>query len=469
MIDLLELSKYTENNRIEAKLALGGLPQSIWETYSAFANTMGGVILLGVTEYSDKSLHPVDLPNRDNLIKEFFSELENPNRVSKNVLVEQDVKKVEVEGKRIVMITVPKAVGSDKPVYVNGVIYGGTYRRNGEGDYRCTRDEVDFMVVDARRKTRDMGVLKGLSSRAINFESVKKFRSYLKELGCSKRLEKLTNKDFLVKIGALTKGKRVLRPTGAGLIMFGKYDYIKNSLPNFSLKYLSHAFSSQKDSLTFLGNAFDFFGFIFGELKSTLKLHGLENERQIVRGVVEALANCIVNADYYQQNSVIISNQKDTLYFINSGSFRIDVETAKRGGVSDPRNSALVKMFNLISVGKGEGSGISSIYSAWQKYQLPAPIIKEDFSPDKISFVLSLTNCQAGEGLNDTPKETVKLVAKQAVIEYLTQNVTATTKELKNLLNVSYEILRECLDELIADQTIIAEGVSYTAPYRLKR
>ena len=120
MIDFNNLNKYRENNRIEAKKAMGGLPKSIWETYSAFANTLGGIILLGVEEHANKSLHVVDLPDPEKLIKEFWDIVNNPQKTSVNILSGKDVYPLEVNGKHIVVINVPRADRSYKPVYIDG-------------------------------------------------------------------------------------------------------------------------------------------------------------------------------------------------------------------------------------------------------------------------------------------------------------------------------------------------------------
>ena len=143
MLDFQNLRQYRENNRIEAKQALGGLPESLWETYSAFANADGGVILLGVEELADKSLHALDLLDPQWLIDDFWAIINDPAQVSENILTPEDVRIHEVDGKHIIAITVPRA---SRPIYIGGDPWRGTYRRSGEGDCRCPREEVEAML-----------------------------------------------------------------------------------------------------------------------------------------------------------------------------------------------------------------------------------------------------------------------------------------------------------------------------------
>ena len=146
MIDLDHLEKYRENNRLEAKRAVCGLPQSLWETYSAFANTQGGVILLGVEEHRDRSLHPVDLPDPSGLLQDFWEIINDLDKVSANILKDRDVREVSLQGKHIIVIYVPRAPMEDLPVYLGGSPQNGTFWRSGEGDFRCRPEEVLAMA-----------------------------------------------------------------------------------------------------------------------------------------------------------------------------------------------------------------------------------------------------------------------------------------------------------------------------------
>lgn len=142
------LGEYQEDNRIEAKQAQGGLPHSLWETYSAFANSLGGVILLGVTELADKSLRSVPLFDPQELVDEFWSMVNDPTVVSANILSPEDVSIVRSGGNEIVVIFVPRANFRHRPVYIGADVYRGSYYRCGEGDCHLPRREVDAMLRD---------------------------------------------------------------------------------------------------------------------------------------------------------------------------------------------------------------------------------------------------------------------------------------------------------------------------------
>ena len=231
MIDFSNLTAYRENNRIEAKKALGGLPRSIWETYSAFSNTNGGIILLGVEESKDKSLHPVDLPDPDKLIKAFWDIINNPNKVSVNILTDKDVSVQEVEGNRIIAIRVPRADRYDKPVYLDDNPMTGSFRRNGEGDYRCTREEVQAMLRDAAVQTQDMRVLEKMERDVLDADTIRRYRIRMKNHRPGHVWEELEDEAFLYRLGALGRGEDgLLHPTAAGLLMFGfEYEIVKET------------------------------------------------------------------------------------------------------------------------------------------------------------------------------------------------------------------------------------------------
>ena len=143
----IDLEGCRESSRLEAKRALGGLPESIWENYSAFANTCGGVILLGVEEHRDKSLHPVDLPDAPGILQDFWEIINDPDKVSANILTDRDVRQLTLQGKRIIVIDVPRAPLKDLPVYLGNSPQNGTFWRSGEGDFRCSPEEVLQMAA----------------------------------------------------------------------------------------------------------------------------------------------------------------------------------------------------------------------------------------------------------------------------------------------------------------------------------
>lgn len=145
------LTEYREDNRIEAKRAQGGFPHSLWETYSAFANTLGGVILLGVAESEkDKFLYSVPLPDPQALVNQFWTLVQNPAVVSVNLLQPEDVQILASGENQVVAIFVPRAPFRQRPVYIGGDPYVGTYFRMGEGDCRCPRHEVEAMLRDQK-------------------------------------------------------------------------------------------------------------------------------------------------------------------------------------------------------------------------------------------------------------------------------------------------------------------------------
>lgn len=81
--------------------------------------------------------------------------------------------------------------------------------------------------------------------------------------------------------------------------------------------------------------------------------------------VFRSMANCILNAVFYLPRGIVILKDIDKIILQNPGTIRTGKEQMLRGGISDPRNKAIMKMLNMISIGERAGSGVPDIYSVW--------------------------------------------------------------------------------------------------------
>ncbi|MBR2812941.1 MAG: putative DNA binding domain-containing protein [Solobacterium sp.] len=442
MIQPDQIEQYRENNRIEAKKALGGLPKSIWETYSAFANTLGGVILLGVEEYKDKSFHTVDLPDPQKLVDEFLAILNNKEKVSVNILTNKDIRIETVQGHRIIMIEVPRARRHEKPVYVDGSLYSGTYRRNGEGDYHCTKAEIEAMRRDAAVHSADAEVFPLLDLSAFDHDTI---NAYRKRYSLARNPdETMSVLSFLQEINAVDEEGH---PTMGGLLMFGQEDILLREIPSYSVCLDGHPLKM---------NVFTFYSHVIAHLRTVLDT---EEGSAIDKVLKEALANCVTNADYQIGIPIRVQTTEKQVIMTNPGGFRIPVAHAKSGGLSDPRNSGMMRMFNLIQIGEHTGSGIPSIFHAWRSEGFHEPSILQTFQPEETKLVLPLTEDDANTTTSASPEEIYELI-----VSYLTDRREASRREIAEYLHLSETQAKKYLTSMIRQQLV----VNADRLYRLK-
>ncbi len=492
--DIRKFDEYRENNRLEVKKAKGGLPNSLWDTYSAMANCYGGMILLGVVEKEDGSFATTGLKDMDRMRKDFWNVINNSQKVSINLLTDDDVDSYEVNGDVILAIRVPGAGREDKPVYINNDMMRGTFRRNGEGDYHCTKAEIKAMLRDQTEETSDMKLLEDMEVSDLNMETVHAYRNRHTAYRSEHVWEGLTDDEYLERIGAAKRAKtdRKLHPTAAGLLMFGEEFRILYEYPEYFLDYSEMLDPSirwtdrlQSSSGDWTGNLFDFFFRVYSklvkDLKIPFKLEGITriDDTPVHKAMREALANCLVNTDFFVPRGVVIRKNVDTIIIENPGYIRTGKDQMLKGGISDPRNKALMKMFNMIGIGERAGSGVPDIFAIWDSYGWIAPKVEEQFNPDRTILTLSFIKKQAektsrkskqkkqAERTSRNGQAAKTAENKQRIIDYLTKEGGSKAVDIAEYVGLSSARVRVLLSELSNEGRVRTEGNGRSRRYLL--
>ncbi len=453
MIDLNNIASYQENNRIEAKKAAGGFPHSLWETYSAFANTIGGLILLGVEERADKSLRITGVPDGPGYARVFWQTVQDPAKVSQNILRPEDVALHQVEGKEILVISVPRATRRQRPVYIGDSPFTGSYRRDGEGDYHCSADEVRAMLRDRDDAPADLAVLSGRNRSDLSSDTLRQFRLLMAMRQPDHPGNYLPDERFLPAVGIT--GPEGLHPTLAGLLLLGKRKALREVFPQFRLEYQEEDTGFRLATIRpgAPENVFSFYVMVSHRLTAVSALLAqTPREREELAGAMrEAVLNAILHADYFSRGGLTIRRRAGELLVSNGGLLRVSPDQARTGQAADPRNRGLIQLFSLVKLATGTGKGLRGIYSLWDRRGWRPPVLSETFSADRTDLSLPLP-----------PREfSAEELTRQQVIEYLTDHVTAGVKTLAQGLGLSEEEIQGALDQLVGRDLVVRAGRGY--------
>lgn len=398
-----DIEALRESFEVECKLAAGRdgkgeLPKDIWETYSALANSYGGDVLLGVQESSGR-FHTHGIVNHGKVINELWNNLNNPQKVSTNLLKEQHVQVIDLEGRSVIHIHVPRAPRKCRPVYIGGNPMTGTYKRQNSGDYQCDEESVRRMLAEQVEDSRDNEILQNYGSEDIDADSFNAYRNLYATRSPDHPWNQADPQTFMRNIGAW----RMDRETGqggltrAGLLMFGRLPSIQEAFPNYMLDYQERAEAKTEarwvDRLTldgsWSGNLFDYYRRVIKKLTSDLKVPFVlegdlrKDDTPVHQALREALVNTLVHADYSGRASVLVVKRPDMFGFRNPGLMRVPQEIAVTGGDSDCRNRLLHQMFRYIGLGEQAGSGIPKIYQGWNSQHWRAPLLVEKEQPSE--------------------------------------------------------------------------------------
>jgi len=415
--DLTDLQGLSESSELEFKLAqgkdgTGKLPDDFWPTYSAMANCRGGCVVLGIKEkkgvFSIAGIEDVNIVK-----KQLFDLVGNRKKVNVNLLTDQHVQVTTLEGKNIIVVSIPIARREQKPIYLNNQPMTETWIRSHEGDHRCSEEQVRRMMAEQVEESRDNRIVANFDMSDITIESLQAYRNLLSASNPTHPALELDNFAFLRSIGGWRKDRQtgVEGMTLAGVLMFGTWEAIQDIAPNYFVDYQERPEAKTErrwvDRIcpdgTWSGNVFDFYRRTYRKLIADLKIpfelkDGIrQDDTQIHTALREALVNTLVHADYTGRTHILVVKRPDLFGFRNPGTMRVPPEQAIKGYESDCRNRLMHQMFLIIGAGERSGSGIPKIFSGWKWADWRIPRLYEKTEPEQTLLELSIGNLVSEE------------------------------------------------------------------------
>ena len=460
-----ELLNLKEGLHVELKSAQKGIPANIYETFSAFANTDGGTVYLGIEEGDDNVLLGLNLKTCEKYKTDLLNAIHNNTKFSYPIFSDTDISFIPLENDKYILSVYVKEVSyTHKPVYINNN-FSLAYGRDNDGDYLLRIEQVKAMIDDNGATSLDAKLNShSYDFSIVNLDTLHRFKELLKENNPNNIFNNEDDENLLRRMAMLIKnesGKEVL--TNAGLILFTDSMHIQSVFPYYHLDFQTKNALGDKwlnrissDDGSFSGNLIDFYLKVYSELASNLPSayvsDGPSNigPRLMQEALKEALVNAFSNHSFQLNGSLSISRFPSGLELQNNGKMLVPLKRALLGGISLPRNVMIMSIFRLLAIADKAGTGIPKMNECLKRNHFPNLIIREENYPlEKTLVTMTFVNTFKDKG-NDSASKVVDLLNQY--------KEGLSISDILELTNWSRSKTSKLLNEMLAKGLISTNG-----------
>ncbi len=444
-MDLIDLLKRVESKTLEFKRDLSS-PNGVLRTIVAFANTAGGVLLLGV-EDATRNVRGVEKP--------LAMEERLANLISDSILPRL-IPDIEVlPWRRTHVLAVQVHPSPARPHYLaNAGLEGGAYVRFGSTNHRADRELIDELRRFSRGETFDEQAMPDCNSEAIDFRAASESFASVRKL-------KRADLDTL-RLTIKHQGRKV--PTIGGMLLFGKQRH----------RYFPDAWVQagrfRGTDKTHIIDTLEISNFPVNAVEEAIafvqkhSLHGMEigdvrrEEHWNLPPVAvrEAIINAIVHTDYSQHGAPIrISIYDDRLEVENPGllPFGLTVDDLLLG-VSKLRNRVIGRVFHELGLIEQWGSGFQRMVAVCRDAGLAPPVLEEIGTRFRVTIHTARTSAPSVDKTDRT------------ILDSLAEGSGHSTQEVADLIGLTTRATRARLRKLVERGLVREIGTSPQDPRR---
>lgn len=398
---LEQLRQFDESDCIEAKRA-SAIGESLLETVCALANEPGlggGWLLLGVEKVSGVAgdYRVSGIEDRDKLLNDLHSQCANAFNVPLRVQARVEA----LDEGTVVLVEVPEADPASRPIhFANKPLPRAAWRRGPNGDYRCNQDDLAELYQGRSNHTFDASIVSGASLDEIDPDALAQYREARRAVNPAAEELNFSDDELLEALGAVVRKSGELRPTVAGVLLFGRRGALRRLFPANRVDYIripgKEWIEDPHDRFTTL------------DLRDTLPrliqrataavMDDLPRAFQLPEGEIrrgettvlpdkvvrEAVVNAVMHRNYQRQQPIQLLRYSNRLEVQNPGYSLKALENLGEAG-SQWRNPIIATVLHEMGLAETKGSGIRVMRRLMEEAGLSPPSFESDRYNDQFS------------------------------------------------------------------------------------